>query len=191
VRALVYLMGPSGAGKDSLLRQARAVLTEGDMIAFAHRYITRPPDPQHENYVALTDVEFRTRRDKGLFSYDWRAHGVRYAVGKEVETWRRAGFLVVVSGSREHFKSLTPAPKTLFPVLITAPPEAIARRLAQRGREDPAAQAARRERNAALTIEDPAVATIDNSGTIEDAGERFLALLRRLAEHREGTMVRD
>ena len=179
--ALVYVMGPSGAGKDSVLRQSRASLRRGEKFAFAHRYITRPPDPQHENHVALTDAEFETRRDAGLFAFHWRAHGVQYAIGSEVEAWCRAGFVVVVSGSRDHFKHLAPRPAALIPVLITAPPEILATRLAARGREDRAALAARLERNAALTLEDPAITMLDNSGDLSDATARFLVLLRGLA----------
>ena len=50
--ALVYVMGPSGAGKDSVLERARAMLSADQPIAFAHRYITRPPDIGGENHVA-------------------------------------------------------------------------------------------------------------------------------------------
>jgi ribose 1,5-bisphosphokinase len=42
--ALVYVMGPSGAGKDSVLGRARAMLSTDLPIVFAHRYITRPAD---------------------------------------------------------------------------------------------------------------------------------------------------
>lgn len=181
MRALVYVMGPSGAGKDAVLHQARAGLRPGEKIAFAHRYITRPPDPQHENYVALTEAEFATRRDAGLFTFHWRAHGFQYAIGTEIDAWRRAGFLVVISGSREHFKSLAPPPTAVVPILITASPEIQAARLAARGRESAAGIAARLERNAALTLEDPAITKLDNSGALSDATSRFLDLLRRLA----------
>lgn len=44
VGALVYVMGPSGAGKDSVLNRARAMLSADLPILFAHRYITRPAD---------------------------------------------------------------------------------------------------------------------------------------------------
>ncbi len=40
----IYVMGPSGAGKDSVLDRARALLSVNATIAFAHRYITRPSD---------------------------------------------------------------------------------------------------------------------------------------------------
>ena len=51
---LVYVMGPSGAGKDSVLDRARTMLSVEAPVAFAHRYITRPADIGGENHVALT-----------------------------------------------------------------------------------------------------------------------------------------
>jgi ribose 1,5-bisphosphokinase len=176
---LVYVMGPSGAGKDTVLRLARASLTAGERIAFAHRYVTRPADPRHENFVSLNSVEFATRNAAGLFALDWAAHGFHYGIGVEIDAWRQAGFVVVVSGSRAHFTTLRPRPAGLIPVLITAPPETLAQRLAARGREDPAAQAERLRRARRFTPVDPGLVTIDNSGPLERATDVLLKLLRR------------
>lgn len=175
---LVYVMGPSGAGKDTALRMARAQLTAGEKIAFAHRYVTRPADPRHENYVALSPTEFATRHAAGLFAFDWAAHGFRYGIGVEIETWHRVGFTVIVSGSRAHFASLRPRPEGLIAVLITAPPEILAQRLASRGRENAAAQAERLRRGQVFASAAPGVVTIDNSGPPEHAAAALLKLLR-------------
>jgi ribose 1,5-bisphosphokinase len=93
-------MGPSGAGKDSVMNRGRALLPATAPVFFAHRYITRPADIGGENHIALTEAEFRLRRDHGLFAFDWEAHGNRYAIGSEIQTWRTAGLTVVVSGPR-------------------------------------------------------------------------------------------
>jgi ribose 1,5-bisphosphokinase len=117
---LVYVMGPSGAGKDSLLRFARTRVAGIHPIAFAHRYITRPPTPGDENHIALSEPEFDLRRSRGLFAMDWRAHGLRYGIGIEIDLWRKAGFVVVVSGSRAHFAVSLETSENVVPVLITA-----------------------------------------------------------------------
>jgi ribose 1,5-bisphosphokinase len=177
---IVYVMGPSGAGKDSVLAAARTALMPGERIAFAHRYITRPRDMGNENHVALSETEFEARRAAGLFAFDWQAHGFRYAIGVEIDLWQKAGFVVVVSGSREHYAGLQSRPD-LIPVLITASSGALRRRLESRGRDDPDAISERLGRAAQYEVDDPAAIKIDNSGTLEVSARRLIELLRRAA----------
>lgn len=47
---IFYVVGASGAGKDSLMQLARKQV-EGRSVAFAHRYITRPADDNTENFI--------------------------------------------------------------------------------------------------------------------------------------------
>jgi ribose 1,5-bisphosphokinase len=162
---LVYVMGPSGAGKDAVLDFARAALPVGSPVAFAHRYIT------------LSPAEFASRRNAGLFAFHWHAHGTDYGIGIEIETWRRAGFVVVVSGSREHARTLDATALGLRFVLITAPSEVLRQRLTGRGREPDAAIAERLARAAALAVDEPALTVIDNAGPLDQAGRALLALL--------------
>ena len=97
----IYVMGPSGAGKDSVLARARALISPDFPVAFAHRYITRPADAGGENHVALSEAEFERLRALGLFVFHWTAHGFRYGIGVEADAWRRDGLVTVVSGSRD------------------------------------------------------------------------------------------
>ena len=177
---LVYLMGPSGVGKDSLLRFARARIAGAYPIAIAHRYITRPPTPDDENHIALSEPEFEMRRSRGLFAMTWEAHGHRYGIGIEIEQWRDAGLLVVISGARRHFIADLQRTRDIVPVLVTANAEAIAARLAARGREQGAALQERMQRERA-PIDHPRLVTLDNSGPLEHAGQRLVDLLISLA----------
>lgn len=176
---IVYVMGPSGAGKDSVLRYARERLDGLHPIVFAHRYITRPPTPGDENHIALTESEFAARAARNLFAMHWRAHGHRYGIGIEIERWRGAGCLVVVSGSRAHFEQELAATPGIVPVVITSDPAVLARRLAGRARDDAQAVTKRLQRGAAHQVEHPALVTIDNSGTVAQAGERLVQVLTR------------
>jgi ribose 1,5-bisphosphokinase len=81
---LIYVMGPSGCGKDSLLRYARARLAGDPAVVFAHRYITRAAAAGGENHVELTPAEFATRLRKHLFALTWESHGHAYGVGIEI-----------------------------------------------------------------------------------------------------------
>lgn len=68
------MVGPSGAGKDSVLGYLREQLPAGRPVIFAHRYITRPADAGVENHVALSPAEFRLRREAGLLCFSWDSH---------------------------------------------------------------------------------------------------------------------
>lgn len=177
---LVYVMGPSGAGKDSVLDRARALMPPGTPVVFAHRYITRPAGAGGENHVALTDSEFEMRRRQGLFAFHWLAHGNAYAIGAEILRWRALGLTVVVSGSREHFAQAGGIDDGTVPVLITAPAERLAARLARRGREDAGAARARLQRAKAHEIDDRRLVTIVNDGALDSAAGEFVSLLARL-----------
>ena len=178
---IVYVMGPSGAGKDSLLRFARVNLRADEKIAFAHRYITRATDFSGENHIALTHQEFALRRDAGLFAFDWDAHGIQYGIGLEIEVWRRAGLTVVMNGSRQHFANLRVDAGVILPVLITASPEILAERLSSRGRESQTEILARLRRQGDFIGKTPAI-VIENSGRLETAGEHLLNVMRHAAD---------
>jgi ribose 1,5-bisphosphokinase len=177
--SLVYVMGPSGAGKDSVLGRARALLAADAPVVFAHRYITRPADSGGENHVAVTRAEFAMRRAHGLFAYHWHAHGNDYAVGREIHDWRAAGLTVVVSGSRDHFLRTGGLDSQARPVLITAPAERLRQRLAGRGRESAIEATERLERADAYEIGDPRLVTIVNDGALDEAAAAFVRLLSR------------
>lgn len=184
---LFYVMGPSGAGKDSVLARARALLAADSSVVFAHRYITRLPDAAGENHVALSASEFALRRSHGLFAFHWLAHGNHYGIGREIHAWRRAGLGVVVSGSREHFQNVAGVDPDTYPVLITAPAERLRERLAMRGREDQAAAAQRLARSTAYEVHDPRLITITNDGPLEEAAA---ALVRALTTFRSEPAAR-
>jgi ribose 1,5-bisphosphokinase len=177
---LVYVMGPSGAGKDSVLNRARMLLSDNVPVVFAHRYITRAAEAGGENHVELSPAEFTLRRTHGLFAFHWSAHGNEYGIGREIYSWRKAGLTVVVSGSREHFQKISGVDDTTHPVLITAPADRLAQRLATRGREDGEAAAERLQRSEAYDVTDRRLVTIVNDGALDTAAAAFVSLLATL-----------
>ena len=174
---LVYVMGPSGAGKDTLLAFARHRLS-GSRVLFAHRYITRAADAGGENHVHLSHEEFGARADLGLFALQWSSHGLRYGIGIEIETWMGQGFTVVVNGSREYFEQALARYPALRAVHIDARPDVLAARLASRGRETLEEARARLARRVPFVVPPHvALATIDNSGALEEGGSALLDVL--------------
>ncbi|WP_343465094.1 ribose 1,5-bisphosphokinase [Pantoea sp.] len=131
---LIWLTGPSGAGKDSLLNALRAA--PPPQLLVAHRYITRPADAGGENHVALTCAEFRRREALGLFAISWQAHGLHYALGLEIDLWLARGLTVLVNGSRQHLPVVQQHyGARVLPLALQVSPAVLAQRLRQRGRE--------------------------------------------------------
>ena len=173
---LIYIVGASGVGKDSLMHYARQRLNGSVPILFAHRYITRPVAGASENHIALTPEEFRLRKAGGLFALDWESHGLYYGIGKEINDWMISGFHVVVNGSRQYL----PAAKQCYPHLVTivieADPEIILQRLQNRGREEAADIASRIKRQPPLDKD--GLIRISNNGFLEEAGETLVGVLK-------------
>ncbi len=178
---LVYLMGPSGAGKDSLLAALRREAVEGLLVA--HRYITRPATDSSENHVALSKAEFDSRCRGGLFAMNWMAHNHDYALGVEIDLWLDLGFAVVVNGSREYLPvAREKYRQELVPVCLRVAPETLRTRLQRRGREN-AREIERRLLRASAYQRDlpPDCRFLDNDGALDDTVTALLALLREQA----------
>jgi len=180
---LFYVMGESGAGKDSLLAYAReriGVSTEtGSPVLFAHRYITRPPTGDGENHVALSQMEFAQRQALGAFALDWDSHDCRYGIGVEIDAWLAAGASVVMNGSRAFLsRAVQRYGARLSLVEIQVDPLVRAQRLASRGRESGDALDKRVAHRVQWTPPEGIPFTaITNNGTLADAGERLVAAL--------------
>ena len=174
---LFYVIGASGAGKDTLMNFARTQLNGRDKVIFAHRYITRPPFTGNENHIYLAEEEFKARIDDGLFSLYWESHAQYYGIGAEINIWMEKGFNVVVNGSRQYL----PVAQGLYPemmvILIDASPEIIAQRLSSRGREDAAGIDKRIARTSEISADLTNCIKIQNDGKVEDAGNALLKII--------------
>jgi phosphonate metabolism protein PhnN/1,5-bisphosphokinase (PRPP-forming) len=131
-RRLLVVVGPSGAGKDSVLRAWRASLG-ADAPAFAQRVITRAPEAS-EAHEAATPEGFAGLRKGGLLATWWRAHGLDYGVRRRELAPLAAGRWVVLNGSRAHLPALRAQAPGLRVLEIRAPAPVLAQRLAARGR---------------------------------------------------------
>jgi len=169
---IVAVVGPSGAGKDTLIAGA---LAAAPGLRLVRRVITRPADAGGEDFDGVTEVEFAARKARGEFALDWGAHGLRYGIPHAQVT---APGTVIFNGSR----AALPQAQARFPglrvVLVTAPDAVLAARLAARGRETAEDIRARLAR-AAFTLPDGiAAVTVVNDGTPEQGVARFLAALQ-------------
>ncbi|WP_454566108.1 phosphonate metabolism protein/1,5-bisphosphokinase (PRPP-forming) PhnN [Pseudomonas sp. AIG] len=177
---LIYLMGPSGSGKDSLIEAARVSLRALDCEVM-RRVITRSAESVGEDAVGVTPEEFERREYAGEFSLAWRANGLAYGIPVEMDQRLHAGQHVLVNGSRANLRQALERYPALLPVLLTVRDEVLRERLCRRGRETLEQIDARLARNALFKdrrSSDGPVHHIDNSGNLAEAVSDLLHLIR-------------
>ncbi|WP_404367409.1 ribose 1,5-bisphosphokinase [Marinobacter sp.] len=174
---LFYVMGASGAGKDTLLKGCRDRPSPSPLVA--HRYITREPDGGTESHIQLSEADFEQRVTMGAFAMHWSANGFRYGIGREVDQWLAWGAQVLVNGSRGYLdEARSRYGSTLVPVLINVDPDSLRRRLTLRGRETADEIEARIRRAHRLEKNLPTdCLVIENNGNVSEAVSNMLAAI--------------
>ena len=175
---LVLVVGPSGAGKDTLINAAKASLASDPRFVFPRRVVTRQAVASLEDHDTVSPQEFALRAANGAYALSWEAHGLHYGLPASIRDDIAAGRVVVMNGSRAMVETARRTFPGMVVVLIGAGREVRAQRLAGRGRETAAEVAARLAREVDADI--PNAIRVDNSGAIEDGITRFLAALRAL-----------
>jgi ribose 1,5-bisphosphokinase len=130
---LILVVGPSGAGKDTLLGLVKAACADDPDIVFPRRVITREASVSEDNEAVGPDA-FRQALAQGDYAIHWEAHGHYYALSRAIDDDIRAGRTVVASVSRTVVGAMRRAYAYAVVVSITAPPNVLAERLAMRGR---------------------------------------------------------
>ena len=116
---LIYVMGPSGSGKDSLLSALRPRL-RGLPVAFARRYISRPACAGGEQHMALSAGSILSMEAQGRLAMRWSSHGCQYGIGRSIDGSLEHGICVIVNGSREYLPEALRRYPDLLPVLVEA-----------------------------------------------------------------------
>lgn len=181
---LVLVVGPSGAGKDTLITYARERLEADGRFVFARRVITRRPAPSsrdHEVHDEMTETQFVDARARGEFALSWQSHGHYYGVHASTLDAVADGRVVVANVSRTVIPAAAEIAARRLVVNITASPAVLAARLAQRGRESSEQIASRVARSVDLRLAGAALAEISNEGSVEEAGTQLLGLLLQVA----------
>ncbi|WP_409259422.1 phosphonate metabolism protein/1,5-bisphosphokinase (PRPP-forming) PhnN [Pseudomonas sp. KCJK9009] len=175
---LIFLVGPSGSGKDSLIDASREQLALAG-VEIARRVITRSAEAKGEAAQGVTPEQFDTLRAQGAFAMHWRANGLDYGIPRQVDQWLAAGRAVLVNGSRAYLPEARQRYPDLLAVLVEVKPEVLRQRLLARGRESAEEVEQRLARSARLqAAADPSVHVLDNSSTLEAAVAAFVSLLR-------------
>jgi len=173
---LVYVIGPSGAGKDSVLGALRATWPASVEAHWARRTIARPESAGDELHEAVDAQGFERLLASGAFALHWAANGLCYGVRQcELDPLSR-GYWVFVNGSRgylPHLLCLWPAATVVH---IGASPAVLQQRLLTRGRETAAAVAQRLQRTPSLQLPAGSIC-IQNDGALSAVVDELRARL--------------
>lgn len=170
---LFLVVGPSGAGKDTLIGAARRMLAGDPHILFPQRMITRPADAGGEDHIPITEGMFNATP----FALSWRAHGLAYGIPLAIDGALAQGRDVVINVSRGVIAEAMARYPLVRVIQVTAPAETLRQRLAERDRESSADQAARAARQASIPA-DVDVIEIVNDGTVAEGGAKLVAVFQ-------------
>src|ERR1700759_651743 len=172
---LILVVGPSGAGKDTLLNLAKAACIDDRNIIFPRRVVTRDASAAEDN-EALSSDAFRDALARGDFALHWEAHGHLYGLRRAIDDDIRAGRIVVINVSRTIIDTARQAYADVTVVSITAPPDVLAERIAMRARSSDGLSGQRLNRT--VNESAPPDLTILNVGRPEDHARRLVGIIK-------------
>ena len=177
---MAVVVGPSGAGKDTLMNLAARHFAGRPDVHFVRRVITREGDAGNEDHRSVSEVDFDAMEQAGAFAVSWEAHGLKYGIPADVTNELARGNLVIANGSRSVLHRFQAAFPRLKIINVTARREVLAERLMARGRESREDVMKRLDRSTITFDGSYDVTDIDNSGTLEDAERAIVAVLEAL-----------
>jgi ribose 1,5-bisphosphokinase len=173
----VLIVGPSGAGKDTLIAGARAVCADAANVAFPRRVVTRATSDA-EDHDSLEVADFDRAVKDGKFALWWEAHGHKYGIPSSVDGAIRTGSVVVTNVSRAIVSAVRRRYAHVETVLVTAPSDVLTSRLTRRLRQTDGSLTERVKRND-LFVGFRADHVIETTGTPDVALRLLLEVIHR------------
>lgn len=169
---LILVVGPSGAGKDSVIAAALPLIERTHSVFLARRVVTRVAQAQAEDHDSVTPEGFEDLKTAGRFALFWDAHGLSYAIPASVEDIRATGTTVIANVSRSVVEEARKRLGKVGVIVVTAPRDILAQRLATRGREG-AQDIERRLDRAADIPQGDDVRVVVNDGDLACGAQKF------------------
>jgi len=174
---LVLVVGPSGAGKDTLIDAVRAACRDEAGVVFRRRVITRPSSSA-EDHDTMSAAAFDQAAADGAFALCWTAHGLKYGIPAAIDDDIRAGCTVVCNLSRTVIGRVRARYAHVTVALVTAPQEILAARLGARARGSDGSVMDRVQRTVSTNSELNADVVIENTGAVETAAATLLRVVK-------------
>ncbi len=177
---VIYVMGPSGVGKDSLLNCLRVhvqTFQPTPALHFARRTITRAAGDASEDHESVRHEDFAQLAQLGAFALHWQAHGLHYGV-RHTEIANRNGW-VIVNGSRAYVQEARERFPGMAVLHVSAPESLVRQRLLSRQREAAVEVEARvlRSQSAAVDVAAGDL-QIGNAGSLEESTSMLCQMLQ-------------
>ncbi len=172
---LFLVVGPSGAGKDTLINGAQRCLEGDTRFVFARRSVTRPGDAPGD--IAMAPSQFEAERRRGAFALSWCAHGLSYGVPRDITKALEEGRSVIANVSRGVIAEARETFPRVRVIHVDAPSALLKQRLAGRRREPADEQEERLHR--AMPVEGNDVESLVNDGPVDHAVDAMVRILRR------------
>lgn len=170
MKKVVLIVGPSGVGKDTLIKTIKG----DEKINFVKRYITREPDGNESNFY-IDQEAFETLDEKGFFVSTWSAHGNKYGIAKnQIEDG-----LNIISISRSAIKDFENSYDGVTTINITIPKGELLKRLKNRGRESDE-EIKKRINRSYQSIDAKRLIEFDNSLPIAESSKMFMNLIQSI-----------
>jgi phosphonate metabolism protein PhnN/1,5-bisphosphokinase (PRPP-forming) len=177
---LVLVVGPSGAGKDSIIRAAQGMFSGDPSICFPKRVITRQVDEQTEDHESMSRSDFIKAVERDSFAVWWEAHGHAYGIPSKIEDDLEVGRTVVFNCSRAALTAAAERYPYVIVVEITAPVDVLVSRIVARGRETPDEAEVRVARKVPPFPSGIPVVRINNAGSLASAIADFCSVMTAL-----------
>jgi len=175
---LIYVMGPSGAGKDSLMRWVMENKSASMKLHWAKRLVTRhwPQGEGSDEHVSLED--FEKLLENQALAMHWFAHDLHYGILNSELMSHPPDAWLLINGSRAYFSRALELYPQLLAIHITASTPTLEERLNQRARESEDKISSRLTRPQLVKPEgDVPWLDVLNEGDLKDGGQQILSFL--------------
>ncbi len=170
MKQIVLIVGASGVGKDTLLKNLQNKIE----VNFVKRYITREPDANEHNYY-IDNEAFDRLKENDFFISTWEAHKNKYAIAKN----QIKDGLNIISISRGVIKDFENYFDNVITIEITLPQNILYERLKNRGRENEE-QIQQRLTRIYENVNARNLIQFDNTSPLDVSIVNFIALLKNI-----------